>query len=175
MRNRGQIVVGGLLLLFGILLILSNVFHFDVSAVCWPTALILLGVWLLLRPRLSGAGINISPLANIRRVGQWQMSNEEFWIFVGDIRIDLSQAEIPAGETMLRAFGFVGDIRLILPSDVGLSISSTAFVNDVKIQGRKQDYFLAPFTYTSENYATAERKVHLENLFFVADLKITQI
>jgi lia operon protein LiaF len=176
MRNRGQIIFGSLLLFFGLVLILGNIFHINIWAVCWPTGLILVGIWFLLRPRLNqpGSGINISPLANIRRYGSWTVRNEETWIIVGDIKLDMTQAEIPLGETTIHSYGFVGDVRLIVPQGIGLSITSTAFLTDAKILGQKGDHFFIPVYYTSENYATAERKVRLETLYFVIDLDVEQ-
>ena len=110
MRNQGQIFIGAVLVFLGLLYIISNVFHIDIGAICWPTALILLGVWLIWRPKLTlgGGAVNINPLCNIRRSGAWPVEPEEIWMFVGDVRLYFSQTEIPSGETAFRIFGFVG-------------------------------------------------------------------
>lgn len=174
MRNQGQVFVGGLLVFFGLLFLLGTLFNVNVWAFCWPIGLILLGVWILFRPRMIGPGaqVHVVPLGSIRRDGAWRVANEEFWNLVGDTSIDLTMADIPIGETTLRLFGFVNDVTLIVPQGVGFTVTSTAFVTDLKILGEKHESFVMPYTFTSDNWATAERKVRLEAMYFVASLKV---
>jgi Cell wall-active antibiotics response LiaF, C-terminal len=174
MRNWSPIVFGGGLILLGVLLVISNIFHVDFWPMCWPTVLILLGVWLLLRPQLEERGVNFVPIGNFRRYGARSANSEDFYLFIGDIRLDLAQAELPTGETTFRSFGFIGDVDVTIPANIGLKISSNAFVNDAKVMGRKFDQFLTPYVYTSENYASAECKVRIENYFFIIDLDVRQ-
>jgi hypothetical protein len=176
MRNQGVLFLGLLLILFGGLALATNLLHIDFGMICWPAGLILLGAWLLLRPRLISPGtfLDIRPFGDFKRRGAWTVKSEEFWSFIGDTRLDMSEAEIPEGETSLRAYGFIGNIRLRLPQDVGFALASTAFLNETRILGDKQETFLAPMQYTSPNYESAGRKVHLETWFFIADIRIEQ-
>ena len=176
MRNRGFLMVGSLLIVWGGLILLSNLFNIDFWSICWPLALILVGVWLLVRPRpvIGGAHIHLSPLNNTRRSGAWKVADEEIFTLVGNTRLDMTQAEIQPGETVLRVYGFVGDLNLRLPQDVAFSVSSWAFVNDVRILNQKHDGFVTPVEYASPNYESAEKKMRLETFFFVLDLDIFQ-
>lgn len=176
MRNRGFIIIGGLLVLWGGLILLSDWLGIDFSTICWPVALILVGVYLLVRPRMvSGkAGVTFSPLNNTRRSGPWQVASEEIYTLVGDTRLDLTQADLPEGETILRVFGFVGDIKLYLPVGMEFAVSSWAFLNDAHILGQKHDRFISPVEYSSAGYSSAARKFRLEIYFFVADLDVYQ-
>lgn len=175
-KTVGPFIFGGLLILWGVLILTSKLLHIDFWAICWPSLLILIGVWLLLRPRLvlGGAPVNIRPLADIRRSGTWRVGNEEIWTLVGDTRLDMTQAEIPPGETTFRVYGFVGDVVLRLPPEVGLCISSQAFLTENRMHGKKQDAFLSPYDYTSPDYENTERKLRLETYFFVVTLKVYQ-
>jgi lia operon protein LiaF len=174
MRNQGQVYLALFIILIGVLFLIGNLFDVDVGTFCWPTALILLGLWLLLRPQLisSDAAVHQKLLGDIRRRGAWQVTDEEIWLGIGDIRLDLAEAEIPVGETKLRVWNFVGSVNLRVPDDVGVSLTSTAFVSDVRMFGRKQEGILTPVQMSSENYETAERKVRLEITCFVADVRI---
>ena len=176
MRIPGQVIFGILIIVIGLAFLLGNVFDVDVGALCFPTALILLGVWLLLRPRLVGPdiGLRFRIFGPIRRSGAWQVADEEMWLFVGDVHLDMTQAEIPPGETRIRVFGFVGDVRLLVPEGVGVSVSSMAFVTDARVLGQRRDGFLVPVHLTSDDYEAAERKVHLETMFFVTDVRVRQ-
>jgi lia operon protein LiaF len=176
MSKRMQLILGSLILLFGLVLLLENVFDINIWSFCWPVALILLGVFLLLGPRLRPAGseVNIRFFGGVNRREDWTLANEEIWMFVGDVRMDLSQAMFPEGETTIRVIGFVGDINLIAPADAGLSVAASGFLTSAKIFGRKQDTFLSTQRYESEGYARSARRLHVETLMFVNDLDIKQ-
>ena len=174
MHNKWQVYIGSVIVVIGLMFLIGAIFDVDVGAFCWPVGLIALGVWLLLRPRLVGpdTAVRLILLGDVRRYGDWQVSDEEIWIGVGDVRLDLSGADIPPGETTIRVFGFVGDVRLVVPEDVGLSVSSMAAVTDARIFGQKREGIFFPVHFTSEDYETAERKIRLETVRFVVDLRI---
>jgi lia operon protein LiaF len=144
MRNQNQFYLGIAIVAVGVILLLANIFRIDIGIFCWPMALILLGVFLLLRPRMVDPGTTLTQkfLAEMDRQGEWSVEDEEIWYFVGDVSLDMSEAHIPYGETRLRAVGFVSDLDLRLPQDVGLSVSSTAFVSDTNLLGHKEESFL---------------------------------
>ena len=177
MRNKGQMYFGVALVVMGLLFLVGTLFQINVWAICWPAGLILLGVWILLRPRMvsPGTSAGVWPLGGIRRDGAWQVADEEIWLFVGDVELDLTRAEIPIGETKLRIYGFVSDVDVLMPSSAVIALTTNAFVSDTKFLGEKRDSFLAPVQRSSDNYTSAERKVRLETFFFVADVSVKQV
>jgi hypothetical protein len=176
MRNRWLIVVGALFILLGLMSLISILFNVDAGAFCLPVGLIALGVWLLVRPRLvaPGTGFHLLLLGDLRRSGAWQVADEEIWVGVGDVKLDMTQAEIPSGETTLRILGFIGNVKLRLPQNVGITVSDAAFVTDARILGQRYHNVFDTLHFTSEGYETAERRIRLEAASFVADLRIEQ-
>ena len=176
MSKRLQMILGSLVLFFGLLLLIDNLFDISFWQFCWPIALILVGIFMLVGPRFRTAGseINLRLFGVVKRSGNWDVANEEIWMFVGDIRLDLTEASFPGGETTIRVIGFVGDLDIIAPPEVGLSVAATGFLNSTKLYGRKQDTFMSTLHHVSDGYSEAERKLHLEMLFFVNDLNIKQ-
>jgi len=174
MQNRGLIIVGSVLILMGLTSFISSVFHIDMGAICFPLALILIGVFMLFGPRLKFMGENarFQPLGDLRERGAWQVENLEYWTFVGGASLDMREAEIPPGETTIRLYGFVGDAKLYLPAEVGYRIESTGFLTSSKIEGVKSDIFVSTLRRQSDNYAEAERTIRLETFYFVLDLKV---
>ncbi|MFO7680031.1 MAG: cell wall-active antibiotics response protein LiaF [Chloroflexota bacterium] len=177
MRNQGQFYLGIIIVLAGVALLIANVFHIDLGILCWPTAFILLGVFLILRPKMVEPGTEMTQkvLGEIERSGNWQVVDEEFWYFVGDIELDMTKADIPDGVTKIRTIGFVGDIDIYVPAEVGVAVSSTAFVSDVALPDRKEENFLTPVNLRTENYKLAEKKILLQATCFVGDIKVRQI
>lgn len=177
MQNRGQLILGGGLLLIGLLLLVGNLFNINLWVFCWPALLIGLGVYLILRPQILGPGTraNIRPLGGVRRYGDWEVRNEEIWMFVGDIRLDFTRAAVPPGESRIRIYGFVGDVELLTSPDVGMAISAIGFFTDAALWGEKQESFLAPVNFQTPNYAASERRIFVETFFFVSDLDAGQV
>jgi predicted membrane protein len=176
MRKKTQLVIGGLILLYGLLLLIGEIFHIRFGKLCWPVVLILVGLFLIFLPRLyaSRPGFQLNIFPDIHRRGAWKLQPEELLVFVGDVDLDLTQAEIPPGETAIRVYGFVGDIDLIVPPEVGVQVASTAFVSDARLWQQKQSRFISTLEQSSPNYTQAERKVRLETYLFVSDLKVDQ-
>jgi hypothetical protein len=174
MSNRGQLIVGAAIIVVGLIILIGNVLNINLWSICWPTALILLGLWVLFGPRLSGnsSEVTILPIGDVRRDESWDISDEDFWLFVGDIDLDLSQADIPLGETRFQIYSFAGDVELLVPPDVGVAISCTAFVSTVKAFGGVKESFLAPQHRTSDNYATADRKIRLNVTCFAGEVSL---
>lgn len=176
MSRRMQFILGSLVLLFGLLLLLENLLDISFWQFCWPIGLILLGIALLLGPRLRlfGSNTNVRFFGGVNRKAAWRAANEEIWMFVGDIHLDLTTVELPEGETTLRIIGFVGDIDLVATPETPLSIAANGFLTSGKIFGRKEDTFLSTQRFTNEGYPEASSRLNVETLFFVNDLSVKQ-
>ena len=177
MRRNGLIIFGGLLIALGIFQIISQALNINFWAICFPIGLITIGILIIWRPKLfwPGPSAKFRPFGDINRQGDWLVENEEIYIFVGDIRLDLTRTVIPSGLSTIRLYGFVGDVDLLITQDTDFSISSYAFLTDSKILGRKRDVFVSPLDYSSEGFESAERKLRIETYFFVNELKINQV
>jgi len=174
MRNRRILIIGSLLVIYGFLLLLGEIFNFDMGKLCFPSLLILFGLFLLFRPKLFApeSKFILRLFGGLRREGEWQVEDREIMMFVGDIYLDFSQAIFPSRETSLRIYAFVGDIDLITPAGVGVSLTSTAFLSSAKLWGKKQDVFLSTLEESSLNYEGAENKIRLDIICFVADINL---
>lgn len=177
MDNRSQLILSVVIIVVGLAFLVGNVFDVNTWAVCWPTLIILLGLWLIVRPQLAGqnAASRQKLIGDIRRDGVWQVTDEQLWIGVGDITLDMREAEIPLGETRISIWSFVSPVRLSIPQDVGVAVTSKAFVTDARIFERKRESILAPFRAVSEEYETAEKRIFLEVTSFVGDIRVKRV
>jgi predicted membrane protein len=175
MQNRGQVLVGSSLILFGGGLLLASLLHINFWAICFPMALIMLGVFFLIaRPPMwepTTAG-NSQFVGDIVRSGEYTVTSEEFRLFVGDVRLDMSRAQFLMGETVIRLNGFVYDADLTVPDEVGVSLVSNGFVVDTKLGAQHSSNFLSGVQIATANYATAERKLRVVMNSFVGDLRV---
>jgi lia operon protein LiaF len=173
-RKQQSAIIGLAIIAVGLVFLIGTVFRVNVWAFCWPIGLIAVGVWLLIRPAMVGPDTRIVQrvLGDIRRDGAWDVVDEEIWLAVGDVRLDLTEATVPAGETNIRVYGLVGDVRLIVPEGVGVSVSSWAFVSEGRVFGQKEETYVTPLQMASDDYETTDRKVRVELYAFVNELSV---
>lgn len=177
MNIRFELLVGSILLLLGLAWLGGNVLGIDIWSLCWPVALILVGLWLLVRPRMikDGGRAQVLLFGDVRRKGSWNFTNEEIWMGIGDVDLDMSSASIPQGESILRVISFISDIDLLVPQGTGVSLTSYAFLTSYKFLERKRDSFVLPVEVESEGYAAAGQKIRVEAFGFINDIKIKQV
>lgn len=177
MKLRGQMLLGVFLVIIGFLTLLSNLFDIDFGLVCWPSFFILLGLWIIVRPRMVSEDTNVHLilLGDLHRSGDWQVSDLEIWSFITDADLDFMHASVPEGETTIKLYGFIGDLDLLLPADVGFKLNAYGFVTDARILGEKRSgFFLQPVEQASENYDSASKKINVELIAFIGEIKIRQ-
>jgi hypothetical protein len=176
MQNRNQMLVGSFFILCGGAWFVASLLHISFWAICFPLGLILLGVlFLVAKPPLfvgttSEGGTHF--VGDILRGGEWIVKNEEFYMFVGDVRLDMTRAQFPMGETTLYLNAFVADIDVSVPSDVAVSLSATSFVADAEFNGQHVERFLSGVQMSTPDYVTAERKLRLVTTCFVGDVNV---
>lgn len=178
MKLRGEVLVGVLLVGIGSLALLSTLFNVDFGLICWPSFFILLGIWIIVRPRMVSEDTNVHLilLGDLNRSGEWKVADQEIWSFITDANLDFSQADVPEGETSIKMYGFIGDMDVTLPSDVGFKFHSFGFVTNAQIAGQKQTgFFLQPVQEVSSGYETATKKVNIELISFIGEVKIRQV
>jgi phage shock protein PspC (stress-responsive transcriptional regulator) len=59
--------------------------------------------------------------------------HDEYRLGIGALELELSSVQFPAGETHVRARVDVGDLQVIVPSDVALRIHATAEVGEIDL------------------------------------------
>jgi lia operon protein LiaF len=174
MRNQAQLIFGGVIILIGILVLVSNIFNVDFSNFILPLVLIFIGFLIIFRPRTlsPGTSFKLRFLGDIVRRGEWKVGSEEAWFFLGSLKLDMSQAEIPPGESTFRVFSFLGDVRLVVPENVGVSVSSFSFITDARLLGEKFGGFIAPVDWSTNGYEAAERKIRIERVAFLGNVRV---
>lgn len=173
MRNRTQLWIGVALLAIGVLYLGAVLLQIDLRGSFWPVLLILLGVFLLLRPSFGGSGRDdFRFFGDVVRRGPWQVTGRDFWSFIGDVKLDLTEASLPEGETVIRMTAFIGDMKIIAPSDMAIAISTSGLISDARLFGEKRDGFFAPVDMSTPGYDQAVHKLRLEVTGFISGLKV---
>jgi hypothetical protein len=176
MRNRSRVILGLVIIGLGLSSLLRALFDVNVWIYCWPIGLIVVGAWLLLRPSMAGPGtqVRVHPLGGVRRSGAWAVGDEEIWVGVGDVQLDLSEAAIAPGESTIKVFGLVGELRLMVPEDAPVAVSSWAILTDGRVYGEKQESWFTAVDVKNDAYDSAEARIKVESFALVSELRVTR-
>jgi lia operon protein LiaF len=133
-------------------------------------------VLLLVRPKVFDTSSTSSwyLFGDVKRGGEWTPADEELWMLFGDTRLDFTQAQLPAGETHIRINGLIGDVDVTVPAGVGVQVSASGLIVDLRTPTDKFDRFLSLANSTSPDYAAAERKLRLSTTFLIGDIDVLQ-
>jgi lia operon protein LiaF len=96
-------------------------------------------------------------------------------IGMGELRLDLSHARVPDGETNLRVKGGMGKIQIVVPAGLSITAHAEVVLGSVSLLGHKEDGISRRLSFTSTGYAAAERKVKLQLNLFMGEASIVRI
>jgi predicted membrane protein len=175
--KKWQIIVGVGLVLLGLFSLLDTFFEIDLGRFIFPLILIGLGLLIIFRNQLVDPGIQVRMpiIGDIRKSGGWQAKRHEIWWFVGTTKLDFSEAVFPEGEAKIKIFGFVNDVKILLPKDVEMDLGSFAFISEYHGIEKREERFFGILEERTENYPSAEKKVMIQINSFVADIRVTRV
>lgn len=76
---------------------------------------------------------NTALFGDFKRSGPWALPATSRWDTIfGDVKLDLREAQVPAGAIEIEAKTCFGDIELLVPEGVLVEVRSKAYLGDVK-------------------------------------------
>ncbi|HEU5138670.1 MAG TPA: cell wall-active antibiotics response protein LiaF [Bacillales bacterium] len=120
-----------------------------------------------------------TPVYRSSLIGDFRLMNSRFELddlnlsnFIGDVKIDLSKAIIPEGESTLVISGFIGDVDIYVPYDLDVSVSSSVTIGDIDVLGHKQGGFNRQVRLETKGFPEASRKVKISVSVFIGDVDV---
>lgn len=106
---------------------------------------------------------------------EWNDINIQFGI--GDVIIDLGNTVLPPGENTAIIRGLVGDMRIVVPVDVGVALDYSAFSGQLNYPESDAVKTLRQETlvHYSENYHEATYKIKLVVSVIVGELEVMHV
>lgn len=117
-------------------------------------------------------------------IGDVHMGREHFQLkhtnisqFIGDTVLDLTNAQIPYGETKINISAFVGDIKVYIPNDMdlGVSVTSSSFIGDMQVLEQTRSGFMSNVQCKTPYYKEAGKKVRINVSAFIGDIKVKTV
>lgn len=175
--KRWQIILGIVLIVFGVFSLVETAFKIDLWRYLWPLVLVGLGLLLILRPRIAGSNVHVEMplLGEFRRTGAWEATKHEIWWVVGTTYLDFTEAVFPEGDATIRVYGFVAEVKITLPEEVGLAVGASSFVTELKSPEGTEERIMNSIEYQSPNYLEAEKRVNLQTVAFVSEIQVKRL
>lgn len=172
---------GVIIIALGVLFLLGNLGFLSVGralAILWPLLIVAVGLLLLRGSRrwrrfhghLGGAVGNI-------RIGEeeWDLRDMDTSIGMGELRLDLSRARIPEGETCLKVKGGIGKIQILVPAALPISAHAEVVAGSINLLGHKAEGISRQLSFTSSDYTIANKKVKVDMTLFLGEASIVRL
>ncbi|TCP58007.1 lia operon protein LiaF [Tumebacillus sp. BK434] len=91
---------------------------------------------------------------------------------VCDVKIDLSKAILPEGETTIVIAALIGDIDIYVPYDLDVSVAASVSAGNLEVLGTKQGGLNCQMEKTSPGYSSASRKVKISISVLLGDVDV---
>jgi lia operon protein LiaF len=93
----------------------------------------------------------------------------------GDTIIDFGMTMLPMGETVVVIRGLAGNIQLLIPYDVEVSVNHSVLAGKIKIFDNVEEGFNKNIIYYSKDYAEAPRKLKILTSIVIGDLEVRNV
>ncbi|MGO5677245.1 LiaRS two-component regulatory system accessory protein LiaF [Bacillus subtilis] len=115
-------------------------------------------------------------------IGELQMMKQPFDLndlnvsgFIDDIKIDLSKAMIPEGESTIVISGVIGNVDIYVPSDLEVAVSSAVFIGDINLIGSKKSGLSTKVYAASTDFSESKRRVKVSVSLFIGDVDVKYV
>ncbi|PLT30276.1 cell wall-active antibiotics response protein LiaF [Peribacillus deserti] len=96
--------------------------------------------------------------------------------FIGDTEIDLSYTVLPKGESAIYIRHGVGNIRILVPYDIELSVNHSAFIGSARILDEQEPrIFTQNMIYQTADYDQAAQRVKIFTSLFSGELEVKRV
>jgi lia operon protein LiaF len=158
------IVIGAILLLGG---------HFSLII---PLLLIALGIFYIKSHKIQRDGVYIQKMKLIEsyKVGRepWELKSFSLWHLIGEVNIDLTQAIPEQEESTIILQGAIGDVDIVVPDYLGVSVSTSAAFGQLDVVTEKEAGFMNKLVWQSPGYEQSAQKVRIDVSYLIADIDI---
>jgi lia operon protein LiaF len=112
-----------------------------------------------------------------QRVGKqvYELDDINIQCGFGDTVIDFGMTMLPMGETVVVIRGLAGNIQLLIPYDVEVSINHSVLAGKMKIFDNVEEGFNKNIIYHSKDYAEAPRKLKILTSIVIGDLEVRNV
>ena len=111
---------------------------------------------------------------HVKSAGEWRLDDAVVRTVIGDIHLDLRDAELPEGEIDLTLLCWLGTIQVRVPASVGLDVEAQAFVGTVDVLGVREEGVIRDIHVRTDDYETARHRLNLRLSTVIGELMVVR-
>ncbi len=111
-------------------------------------------------------------LGEIEMAGPIQAGPMDIETFIGEVRLDLTRATFPEGETPIHVSAAIGEVRVLLPADIPASVRTSSLLGESEALGRVSGAFMGDARAETEDFAGATRRIRLEAQSLIGEVAV---
>ncbi len=177
----GRYTTGLALVAFGGLWLLDALRLFEMRwTFIWAIMLIGVGLILITRAARRDRGLMVVASDGFAGMGDYKASfkdtvdGTDISHVFGEIRLDLSDAQLAPGVNHLHANLVAGDIHIIVAAGMEVELNTDNLIGDVVFFGEKQTSFFTPRSLRTPGYSTAAEKLALTCYNVFGDISVAR-
>ncbi|WP_335872015.1 cell wall-active antibiotics response protein LiaF [Bacillus sp. 2205SS5-2] len=105
----------------------------------------------------------------------WSLEPMSLSHFIGDVFVDFGKAYIPDGETPIEVKSWIGDIKILIPEDIGVEVFAKVNLGDIKLLHLKSSDVKPKIHYRSPNYDEAVKKIQLTLQLNIGSIRVDKV
>ncbi|EKN67281.1 cell wall-active antibiotics response protein LiaF [Schinkia azotoformans] len=106
---------------------------------------------------------------------RWELRDLDIWHGIGEVKIDLSRANIPDNKSTIIINGWIGDVDIFVPYDLDVSIIARVGVGEIKIFGNKESGVNQSTAVETNGYRKEIKRVEIVINLFVGDIDVNYL
>lgn len=100
------------------------------------------------------------------------LRNIEVSSFAGNSEIKLHGGRLSPGLNRMVVSGFIGDVRILVPANMPILCTSSSFIGDVELLGKRSSGLGNTIDARTENYDSSEAKLYIAINHFIGDVRV---
>lgn len=106
---------------------------------------------------------------------RWELRDLDIWQGIGEVKIDLSHANIPDKKSTIIINGWIGDVDIFVPYDLDVSIIARVGVGEIKIFGNKESGVNRSTAVETNGYRKEIKRVEIVVNLFIGDIDVNYL
>ncbi len=111
-------------------------------------------------------------LGEIEMAGPFQAGPMDIETFIGEVRLDLTGASFPEGETRIHVGAAIGEVRVLLPSDIPAAVHTSTLLGESEALGRVSGAFMGDTRAETDDFQGATRRIRLEAHSLIGEVAV---
>lgn len=105
----------------------------------------------------------------------WVLDDMSVWNGIGDVRMNLATAHLEDRTYKLEVEGWIGDIRILVPSSIPVCVKAEVGLGDITVFENAQSGTSRQVYHEDPAFATSDRRIMLNLRLKIGDIQVVRV